>query len=65
MSLHLGVVRLGVGALPLLDVLYDTTDSEPNMRAFCHVAYHSSGGELVRHLASLHLVDCGPLVEAY
>src|SRR5262249_1809530 len=28
MSLHLGVVRIGWQAAPLLDVLYDTTDSD-------------------------------------
>ena len=41
MSLNLGLVRFGCGPVPVLDVLFDTSDSEPNMRAFCHVAYDS------------------------
>lgn len=39
MSLHLGVVRFGAENTPLLDVIYDTTDSAPNLRAFCYLAY--------------------------
>lgn len=39
MSLHLGLVRLGIGPQPILDVLYDTTDSNRALSAFCHVAY--------------------------
>ena len=39
MSLHIGVARIGWGPIPLLDVLYDTTDTEHNMRAFCHVVF--------------------------
>ena len=41
MSLHLGVVRFGAENTPLLDVIYDTTDSAPNLRAFCYLAYDS------------------------
>lgn len=39
MSLHLGVARVGIGGLPLFDVLYDTTDSEPATAAFAHVLF--------------------------
>jgi hypothetical protein len=49
MSLNLGLVRFGRGPVPLLDVLFDTTDSEPNMRAFCHVAYDSALPPLIAH----------------
>jgi hypothetical protein len=41
MSLHLGVVRIGVAGTPLFDVLYDTTDSEPATAAFAHVVFVS------------------------
>lgn len=42
MSLYLGVVRLGNGTTPLVDVLYDTTDSDLNQDAFAHVVYDPS-----------------------
>jgi hypothetical protein len=57
MSLHLGVVRFGAGKVPLLDVLYDTTDSAPNMRAFCYVAYHPGMIATVDRLLTLGLID--------
>lgn len=42
MSLHLGVIRIGYKGTPLMDVLFDTTDSEPNTRAFAHLVYESA-----------------------
>jgi len=57
MSLHLGVIRFGAGKVPLLDVLYDTTDSAPNMRAFCYVAYHPEMVAAVERLVVLRLFD--------
>lgn len=65
MSLHLGVVRVGTWRAPLLDVLYDTTDSVPNMRAFCHVAYDANIAASVERLATLNLLSPGVLVAAY
>lgn len=39
MSLHLGIVRIGVDGAPVFDVLFDTTDSEPATDAFAHVLF--------------------------
>lgn len=39
MSLHVGVVRIGLGAEPKVDILCDTTDSEVAVRAFCTIAF--------------------------
>jgi hypothetical protein len=41
MSLHLGVVRMGIAGTPLFDVFFDTTDSEPATDAFAHIAFQS------------------------
>jgi len=41
MSLHIGVARIAIGATPLFDVLYDTTDSEPATDAFAHLAFQA------------------------
>lgn len=65
MSLHLGVLRFGHSGIPLLDVLYDTTDSEPNLRAFCHVAYHRGIAALVDHVVQLTSVSFGVRVDAF
>jgi len=65
MSLHLGVVRIGTGHAPLLDVLYDTTDSVPNMRAFCYVAYHPNMAHVVQQLIAFKLVSLGVEVAGF
>ena len=39
MSLHVGVVRVGDGPLPLLDVLFDTTDSDTYLPVFAYVVF--------------------------
>jgi hypothetical protein len=53
------------GPTPLLDVLFDTTDSEPNMRAFCHVAYDPAFPSLVAHLGTSIGVDLGVAITAF
>ncbi|HEX4422498.1 MAG TPA: hypothetical protein VH165_31505 [Kofleriaceae bacterium] len=42
MSAHLGVVRVGDGAVPLFDVLIDTTDSDSHLPVFAYVVYVAS-----------------------
>ena len=40
MSLYLGVLRIGdENSTPLMDILYDTTDSDRNHPVFAHIAY--------------------------
>lgn len=53
MSLHIGVIRIGSGPTPLVDVLVDTTDSDRNARAFCHVAYHPVVATLISRLIAV------------
>jgi hypothetical protein len=38
MSLHLGVARIGYAGIPVLDILYDTSDTD-GAEPFAHVAY--------------------------
>lgn len=53
MSLHLGVARIGAEGVPILDVLFDTTDSLPASEAFAHIVFDHN---LARHL---RFVDLG------
>jgi hypothetical protein len=39
MSLHVGVVRVGVQGVPLFDLLLDTTDSELSPQVFAHIMF--------------------------
>lgn len=41
MSLHLGVVRIGVQGTPVFDLLLDTSDSELSPQIFAHVMFQS------------------------
>lgn len=65
MSLHVGVVRFGFGAQPLVDILFDTTDSAPNLRAFCHVSYDPALPPLIAHVSSVVPLDFGVSVSAF
>jgi hypothetical protein len=65
MSLHVGVVRFGIGDLPLLDVLYDTTDSDRNLFAFCHVAFGAGALQLASVMQGTGLVQWGVPVQAF
>ena len=61
MSLHVGVARIGWGPIPLVNILYDTTDAESNLRAFCHVLYESSWNTTVKNAG----INLGVPVSAY
>ena len=65
MSLHVGVVRLAEGSSPHVDVLYDTTDSDRNLHAFCHVLYSAGAANFATALHAQKLVDWGTPIAAY
>ena len=65
MSLHIGVVRIALdGACPIVDVLFDTTDSVVNETIFAHVAYLESFAIIVRALGSQY-GDFGKEIRAF
>ena len=40
MSLHIGVIRFALSnSTPLMDLIYDTTDTDRNCPVFAHVVY--------------------------
>jgi hypothetical protein len=66
MSLHIGVVRIGLwNATPLMDVLFDTTDSDRNHPVFAHVCYQSISTELAIFLTKTKGEDFGISVKAF
>ena len=66
MSLHIGVVRIGLDdSTPLVDILYDTTDSDRNHPIFCHVAYSNQVPVVISLLESIGLGPFKECVEAF
>ncbi len=66
MSLHIGVVRIGLAdATVLADILYDTTDSDRNHPIFAHVAYHSLAATVIKALHLAGKANYGQCVTAY
>lgn len=60
MSLHIGLVRIGDDkSVPLMDILYDTTDSDRNHPVFANVAY----SDLARQAEKLAFATASPKVE--
>ena len=49
MSLHLGLIRIGIrgSSLPLMDIIYDTTDSD--LYAFAHIPFIRTLDEITQH----------------
>ncbi|HEB85658.1 MAG TPA: hypothetical protein ENI68_01380 [Gammaproteobacteria bacterium] len=66
MSLHIGVVRIGLdNSTPLIDILYDTTDSDRNHPVYAHVAYSSFMKPLIAQLEKVGVGEYGVCVEAF
>jgi hypothetical protein len=68
MSLHIGLVRLGFGdgdGTPLLDILYDSTDTDRNHPVFAHVPYHAWVKPLVPLIAKASNMNFGVCVDGF
>ena len=70
MSRFLGVVRLIYKAEPVLDVLYDTSDSEGNLSTFTTVCYSEQFYNLFKVLKNTYprsrlTNELGTLIEAF
>lgn len=66
MSLHIAVVRIGLNdSTILVDILYDTTDSDRNRPIFAHVAYYKIVAEVIQSLKQARGDDYGVCVEAH
>jgi hypothetical protein len=63
MSLHIGVVRMGFGELPFADILYDTTESGMQPRAFAHVGFGPRVEQVMSAAARQLGVDLGVYVD--
>jgi len=65
MSFHLGLVRLGLGAVPLLDILFDMTDNARHLQPIGHVAYQKGIPNITSAMRDVGMADFGVCVEAY
>lgn len=67
MSLHVGLVRVSLGLEPMMDLLFDTSDSDRHLRPTAYVAYQRQVPWLRDRWAeaSGEDIDLGTLVRAY
>ena len=66
MSLHIAVVRIGLNdSTILVDILYDTTDSDRNRPIFAHVAYSELVAEVIQDLEIARDDNYGVCIRAY
>ena len=63
MSLHVGLIRIGVGGGPVLDFLCDTTDVTSGV--FCHIAYAPLFSSVVDKIAKAQHHDFGTKIIGY
>jgi hypothetical protein len=66
MSLHIGAVRIGdENSAPIMDILYDTTDSDRNHPVFANIAYSKLAREAQLALTALPSWDFGVPIDAF
>ena len=66
MSLHLGVVRISLDdSTPLVDILYDTTDSDRNHPVYAHIAYANIMPMLIGILEKEGVGEFGVCINAF
>jgi len=66
MSKFIGVVRLSLSdGTPLLDVLYDTSDSDLNHPVFAHLSYGLNVSRIVEGISAFTNDRLGPQVKAF
>lgn len=67
MSLHIGLVRVSLGTEPMMDILFDTSDSDRNLQPTAYVAYHPQVPWLLGRWEKLsgEKTDLGVLVRAW
>ncbi|MEO8706284.1 MAG: hypothetical protein ABI867_40010 [Kofleriaceae bacterium] len=66
MSLHIGLVRVSLGTTPMIDLLFDTSDSDRHIRPTAYVAYHPEVPELLHlYQTEFEALDLGHMVRAW
>ncbi len=66
MSLNVGVIRLGFeDSTPILDIIFDTTDSDRNHPAFAHICYAPIIPNLVDVLVQFNVATFGERLIAF
>jgi hypothetical protein len=66
MSLHVGLVRVSLGTEPMVDILFDTSDSDRHLKPTAYVAFHPKVASLLeRWTEEVESIDLGVLVQAW
>jgi len=65
MSLHVGIARFGVGGIPFMDILFDSTDNNVQMQSFCCVVMQPVAHFLADILLQHHGYPVGKPIMAY
>ncbi len=67
MSLHIGLVRVSLGTQPMMDILFDTSDSDRHLRPAAYVAYQPQVPWALARWRTLieERIDLGRLVRAW
>jgi hypothetical protein len=65
MSLHVGLVRIASGSIPLVDILYDPTDRDRHLSPFCHLMFINELEPILATLSSARMISWGRPVRAF
>lgn len=67
MSLHIGLVRVSHDGMPMMDILFDTSDSDRHLQPTAYVAYHADVPWLLQRFNDQEVgeIDLGHMVRAW
>jgi hypothetical protein len=65
MSLHVGLVRVSDNTEPMMDILFDTSDSNRHIRPTATILYHRQVGWLLQRWRRVQPIDLGHVISAW
>jgi len=65
LSLFIGIIRIADGQTPLLDIIYDTTDSEMSQPVFANIAYNPVSDFIANKVLVPRGIKIGRAIRAY
>lgn len=66
MSLYIGLVRVSLGSAPMVDILFDTSDSDRHLQPTAYIAFHRRVPFLLKRWSDeVQPVDLGILIRAW
>jgi len=65
LSLHIGLVRFSLAAIPILDLVFDTSDSDRHLKPDCCVVFQPAVTQLLQAIQAAGLANFGIQIDGF